>query len=100
MSDKRKTTKIMKTSIGLIVVLLLCYSPLRSQDTPAVNYIQHISVDYAEPNIVYAASRGQGLFKSVDYGESWVLKCDAKQVHEVLVEYKQEMAEEEEKIDN
>lgn len=67
----------MKTTTGLILAFLLCYSPLRSQDAPAVSYIQSVSVDYSDPNIVYAASRGQGLFKSTDAGESWVLKCYA-----------------------
>ncbi len=67
----------MKTRIVLIFAFLLCYGTLRSQDRPAVGYIQSIAVDYSEPDIVYAASRGQGIFKSVNAGESWVRKCEA-----------------------
>jgi len=65
--------------IKLILLFLFFYSSLKSQDNPATVYIQYVSVDHMEPNIVYAATNGQGLFKSTDYGESWVLKCDAAQ---------------------
>ncbi len=76
-----------KTIISPFFLLLLFYLPLQSQDKPAISYIQCVSIDYSEPNIVYAASRGQGLFKSTDYAESWVLKCDAaenKNFHVVI----------------
>jgi photosystem II stability/assembly factor-like uncharacterized protein len=66
----------MKQKIKFIFLLLFFYLPLQSQDNPAVNYIQYVSIDYLEPNIVYAASIGQGLFKSTDYGQSWVSKYD------------------------
>ena len=68
--------QIIKSIIKLTFLLLFFYLPLRAQDNPAANYIQHISIDPSEPNIVYIASLGQGLFKSTDYGESWVLKCN------------------------
>ncbi len=67
----------MKSRIGLIFLSLLWSVPFCSAENPAVNYIQSVVVDYAQPNIVYVASRGQGLFKSVDYGESWNLICEA-----------------------
>jgi photosystem II stability/assembly factor-like uncharacterized protein len=66
----------MKLIIKLNFLLLLFYLPLHSQDNPAVTYIQHISIDHSEPNIVYVASITHGLFKSTDYGQSWVPKYD------------------------
>ena len=66
----------MRQKIKFIFLLLFFYLPVQSQHNPAVNYIQYISIDYLEPNTVYAASIGQGLFKSTDYGESWTLKYD------------------------
>ena len=54
---------------------LLAGSILYAQENPAVNYIQSVVVDYAEPNTVYAASRGQGLFKSDNAGASWRSIC-------------------------
>jgi len=65
--------------IILIILLLFFNLSLKSQDNPATVYIQYVSVDHMEPNIVYAATNGQGLFKSTDYGESWVLKSEAAQ---------------------
>jgi len=70
--------KINIFQVNLILLLFICL-PLQSQENPATVYVQYVSVDYMEPNIVYAATNGQGLFKSTDYGESWVLKSEAAQ---------------------
>ena len=34
-------------------------------------YVWAIAIDRAGPNIVYAGTNGDGLFKSTDYGETW-----------------------------
>jgi len=57
-------------------ITLFALVNLYSQENPARGYIQNISIDYSEPNIVYAAVIGQGLMKSENYGESWAQICD------------------------
>src|SRR6516225_7937665 len=38
--------------------------------TPAV-YVIAVAVDPLSPNIVYAGTNNEGLFKSADYGDTW-----------------------------
>src|SRR5262252_9781777 len=38
--------------------------------TPAV-YVVSVAVDPLSPNIVYAGTQNEGLFKSTDYGDTW-----------------------------
>ena len=68
---------MMKSRMGLMLLVFGSVFPFCGSGNPTVTYIQSVVVDYAEPNIVYVASRGQGLFKSVDAGESWTLMCEA-----------------------
>ncbi|HEY9187529.1 MAG TPA: hypothetical protein VIR55_06460 [Ignavibacteria bacterium] len=56
-----------------------------SQDKPSKAYIQDIEIDYSSTNIVYAATLGQGLFKSTNYGEKWVLIVDTTKYREFNV---------------
>jgi photosystem II stability/assembly factor-like uncharacterized protein len=71
--------------IFIIFLLISLRTDMLSQDFPATGYIQHMTVDYSEPNIVYSATIGQGLLKSTDYGESWNLICDKASKNEFHV---------------
>ncbi len=62
--------------IKTLFLFLFVFTSSHAQDSPAKGYIQYLSIDYSEPNIVYAAVIGQGLFKTTDYGNSWKLICD------------------------
>jgi len=66
-----------------LIIFLNCLA--FSQDKPSKAYIQDIEIDYSSTNIVYAATLGQGLFKSTNYGEKWVLIVDTTKYREFNV---------------
>ena len=54
-----------------LVILDLPFCDVRGGDLPAAAHIQHIAVDHANPDIVYAATIGAGLFRILDGARSW-----------------------------
>lgn len=67
------------------LLIFFISSNLFSQSKPSKGYIQDIEIDYSSPNIVYAATLGQGLFKSINYGKKWELIIDTTKYKEINV---------------
>ena len=54
----------------LLLLCRICY-PVEN-DFPDLAYITGLAVDYAEPDIVYAATLSGGLYKSINTGDEWI----------------------------
>ncbi len=51
--------------------LIISYNNSIGGDLPAAAYIQHVAIDYSNSDILYAATIGAGLFKSIDVADQW-----------------------------
>lgn len=74
-----------KILLNLLILIITFKTITFAQNKPAKAYIQDIEIDNSSTNIVYAATLGQGLFKSTNYGEKWELIVDTSKYREFNV---------------
>ncbi len=71
--------RFIQTAVIIVFISAVTNSALHSADLsndelppPAAAYIQQIAVDYENPDIVYVATIGAGLYKSGNGGREWI----------------------------
>ena len=63
---------LIKSSVFITVSFWLIFAAnARAEELPAAAYIQHIAIDYSNPDILYAATADTGLFRSFNAAARW-----------------------------